>query len=233
MCPCLQKLRSNTMLARGEMTRLHLNSANRTSRTTSRMMGQGTKVHSRVVRCLHALSATVVYNALPNDFEKEVMLSSGGPMVGKVWSEVPRILVSFMDNDHFHTALQLRLALLEAPPGSMCQIAKINDTDDKCLKDISNPCSHPHLCKLGPARQRPHRALMMSMKRVLERAGASVDLEQAISALYRINSEGKLLKQSWMSLLSPRAAPVRRPSTLQFVAHMRSTSQALLQTLRP
>jgi len=136
------------------------------------------------------------------------MLSSGGPMVGKVWSEVPRILANFMDNDHFRTALQLRLAILEAPPGSMCQTAKINDTDDKCLKDLSNPCTRPHLCKLGPARQRPHRALMMSMKRVLERAGASVDLERAIPALYRINSEEKLLKQSWMSLLSPQAAPV-------------------------
>ena len=58
-------------------------------RATSQSMGQGTKIHSRIMRCMNALSATALHNGLPTSFEKEVMLSSGGHMVGKFWSEVP------------------------------------------------------------------------------------------------------------------------------------------------
>ena len=161
-------------------------------RATNHNMGQGSKVHSRIMRCLSALSATALFNALPTSFEKEVMLSSGGHMVGKFWSEVPRFVSNFMDNDHFRMAAQLRLALVVIPQGSLCQIAKKSDADDKCLAEMSDPCIHPHLCKRGPARQRPHRALMVSLKRVLERAGAEVDLERSIPALYRIDTEGKV-----------------------------------------
>ena len=57
---------------------------------------------------------------------------------------------------------------------------------------MPDACIHPHLCKRDPARQRPHRALMVSLKRVPEFAGAEVDLERSIPALYRIDTEGKV-----------------------------------------
>ena len=98
------------------------------------------------MRCLNGLAATALYNGLPSSFEKEVMLSSGGLMVGKFWSEIPRFVTNFMDNDHFRMSAQLRLALVAVPPGALCQIAKANDLDDKCLAAMSDPCVHPHLC---------------------------------------------------------------------------------------
>ena len=89
-------------------------------------------------------------------------------------------------------SMQLRLGLVQMPRGALCQISKSSDVDDKCQAEMTDPCVHPHLCKRGPARQRPHRALMVSLKQVLERAGAEVDLERAIPALYRVDSDGKV-----------------------------------------
>ena len=48
------------------------------------------------------------------------------------------------------------------------------------------------LCKLGPARLRPHRSTMVALAKSCEREGSFVDLERAIPALYRIGSDGKV-----------------------------------------
>ena len=113
-------------------------------------------------------------------------------MVGKFWSELPRLVSHFMDNDHFRMSLQIRLALVVMPQGAVCQISKASDVDDKCLTAMTDQCIHPHLCKRGPARLRPHRAVMVGLKNILVRAGAEVDLERAIPSLYRIDTEGKV-----------------------------------------
>ena len=92
-----------------------------TPRCTKDMMGQGSKLHSRILRCMSVLTATAVHGALAGPFEKEVMLSAGGHMVGKFWSELPCLVSHFMDNDHFRMSLQIRLALVVMPPGAVCQ----------------------------------------------------------------------------------------------------------------
>eukprot|EP00973_Karenia_brevis_P087450 12125089-Karenia_brevis.AAC.1 len=118
------------------------------------------------------------------------MLSGGGKMVGKPWSELP-CHAQFIDNDHFRMCLQIRLGIVEVPAGTTCQLTKAGG-EERCLHAIAAPCEHPHLCKIGPARLRPHRAVMVAAKRTLERAGGEVDLERAVPSLYRFEPDGKV-----------------------------------------
>ena len=66
--------------------------------------------------------------------------------------------------------------------------------DDKCGQQLDEPCAHPHLCKLGPARQRPHRAVNVCLKQMLTRAGAEVDLERVVPSLYHVGSDGRFVE---------------------------------------
>ena len=154
-------------------------------RTACGHAGQGSKLHSRIMRALHALSATKVFHDLHCNFEREVMLSAGGRMVGKIWTECPRGRANFIDNDHLRKMIQLRLALVSVPAGSVCHIMKVGD-EEKCLTSITAPCVHPHVCKAGPARLR-HRAVMTTCKHALRKAGAEIDLERALPYLYVVS----------------------------------------------
>eukprot|EP00973_Karenia_brevis_P086056 11933487-Karenia_brevis.AAC.1 len=59
--------------------------------------------------------------------------------------------------------LQLRLGSVQCPAGAVCQIMKAGQSEtEKCLQTLDSPLTHPHLCKCGPARLRPHRSLMRS-----------------------------------------------------------------------
>eukprot|EP00973_Karenia_brevis_P085157 11819358-Karenia_brevis.AAC.1 len=109
------------------------------------------------MRGMHALSATDLYQQLNSEHEREVMLSAGGKMVGKLWSELPRGTAQFIDNDHFRMCFQIRLGTVEVPAGTTCQLTKAGG-EEGCLHAVTAPCEHPHVCKVGPARLRPHRA---------------------------------------------------------------------------
>eukprot|EP00973_Karenia_brevis_P040624 5618793-Karenia_brevis.AAC.1 len=111
---------------------------------------------------LHALRATELFATLPDDYHKETMLSAGGKMVGKVWSKIPRSSSNWIDNDHFRMGLLLRLGEVRPPQGAMCQITAANG--EQCLRQMDSTCVHPLLCKKGPARLRPHRAIMLAVK---------------------------------------------------------------------
>ena len=165
-------------------------------------LGQGTKLHSRIMRVLNSFLATQAFNALAPDYDREVMLSSGGPMVGKTWSDIPNNNTQHMDNDHLRMALQLRLGLVAVPAGTTCQITKRGtDDEDKCLHAITMPCVHPHVCKAGLARLRPHRAVMLTLKQALRRAGAEVDLERALPYLCMVAITVESKRLFWMLLL--------------------------------
>eukprot|EP00973_Karenia_brevis_P026021 3590341-Karenia_brevis.AAC.1 len=47
---------------------------------------------------------------------------------------------------------------------------------------------------MGPARLRPHRAVVRALQKVCERGGAEVDLERAIPALFRVGADGKIIE---------------------------------------
>jgi len=68
------------------------------------------------------------------------------------------------------------LDLVRVAPGTTCQLSKNGNGDEKCLEDVSEACVHRHICKLVPARLRPHRAVMVGLERVLVRTGVEVDL---------------------------------------------------------
>ena len=70
---------------------------------------------------------------------------------------------------------------------------KVGD-EEKCLTSITAPCVHPHVCKAGPARLRPHRAVMTTCKHALRKAGAEVDLERALPYLYVVSPGGIVTK---------------------------------------
>ena len=109
---------------------------------------------------------------------------------GKFWNTVPSYAASFVENVHFKVAAQMRLGCLQAPDGAVCQMPRAAPCDDKCLKHIENPVVHPHLCKYGPARLRPHRSPVCKMQHMLLKSGAEADVERAIPSLYRIDADG-------------------------------------------
>ena len=53
---------------------------------------------------------------------------------------------------------------------------------------------HPHLCKCGPARLRPHRALATVLAKEGERGGAHVNLEHACPQVYETHDDGRVLE---------------------------------------
>eukprot|EP00973_Karenia_brevis_P054962 7642223-Karenia_brevis.AAC.1 len=84
--------------------------------------------------------------------------------------------------------LQMRLGIVSVPPGAVCQITK--QSGEQCLHTVTSPCEHPHLCKAGSARLRPHKAVMVAVKSICEKQGAFVDLERAIPQLYQLSDDG-------------------------------------------
>jgi len=174
--------------------------------------GQGTKVHARIMRALESLQATSLYNGCADRFGKEQFLSAGGNHTGKLWTSVPQSAAAFFDNDHFRMAVQLRLGCVTAPESSVCKIA--NTAGEECLQRLTTPVTHPHLCKYGPARLRPHGSLIAGLKHQLLKVGAQVDVERAVPFLYRVGTDGKVqeaildivtsfpggLHQEWMDI---------------------------------
>ena len=99
--------------------------------------GQCSKLHSRIMRGLEALSAVRAYKSIDSDHLKEIFLSSGGKQTGKSWTSPPRYASQCMENDHFRMALQLRLGLVQAPAGAVCQMPRSNPAEGLCMSQLS------------------------------------------------------------------------------------------------
>ena len=167
-------------------------------------VGQGSKLHSRILRGLEALSATQAFATAPSKFHRENLISSGGCGVGKFWSTVPSHPAQHMDNDHFKMSAAIRLGIVEVPRGAVCQIEKAtkNGCDDKCLQSIRMPLTHPHLCRVGPARLRPHNAIRDKLAHLLHRAGARCDKERAVPDLYRVDPDSGRVTEAILDVVS-------------------------------
>ena len=75
----------------------------------------------------------------------------------------------------------------------MCAIpAKADARTDFCGHALDARMVHPQLCKQGPARMRPHRALAAALARELRRCGAEVDLERTVIELAQYDNEGNI-----------------------------------------
>eukprot|EP00973_Karenia_brevis_P073250 10175793-Karenia_brevis.AAC.1 len=94
-----------------------------------------------------------------------------------------------MDNDHFRTAMLMRLGALECTRGAVCQVPK-QSHGEKCLQALDDKLVHPLVCKCGPARQRPHRSVCHTLARLLKQTGAHTDMERAVPQLYMVERDG-------------------------------------------
>ena len=161
---------------------------------TNVTVGCGSKLHSRILRGVEALQATRLHSSMANH-NRTVLLSSGGPGTGSFFTTIPSRPDYFMDNEHFRIALNMRLGIMEAPPGTVCQVPRSTDVTsfpELCLQSLDNCLVHPLLCKAGPARYRRHRALAETYGRCARDAGAHVDLERACPELYSKDSQGNV-----------------------------------------
>ena len=106
---------------------------------------------------------------------------------------MPRRAEEYFPNTHFRAASLRRLSAISAPEGATCAIpARNHDTEDVCGHALDPQLIHPQLCKQGPARMRPHRALAAALARELRRCGAEVDLERTVLELARRDEAGNL-----------------------------------------
>ena len=72
----------------------------------------------------------------------------------------------------------------------MCQIPSAGDGNELCLAQVANPLEHPHLCKVGPARLRPHRSVQVRFQQLLRKCGCFTDLTRAVPCLYSVDDKG-------------------------------------------
>ena len=156
------------------------------------------KLHSRIMRGIEALAAARLWEGF-SEHRRECLLSSGGPKAGSFWQVTPDSSKCFMDNAHWRTAVRQRLGVLTAPDGAMCHLPKGDDQDEKCGHSLDADLHHPLLCKVGPARMRPHRAVASALKHLLKSSGAHVDIERAWPPLYEWS--GDRCKEAVMDLV--------------------------------
>ncbi len=64
--------------------------------------------------------------------------------------------------------------------------------EPKCLEQLSNPLTHPQLCRNGRARIKPHRMVTRSFCRVFETMNVYADEERAVPCLYQIEEDGRV-----------------------------------------
>ena len=139
------------------------------------------RVAARAYRLLEALNATRLVRTL-NQHGAATMLAAGGPGTGRTWSAPSQ---SFWDDAHWRMAGAMRLGLLSRPsPTSTCRLKKAGSRLE-CGTHFDRHLVHALVCKFGPARMRPHRAVQNVCAAQLRDAGASVDLERVVPALHR------------------------------------------------
>ena len=73
---------------------------------------------------------------------------------------------------------------------------------------MDSTLSHPQLCKQGPARMRPHRALAHALARVLRACRAEVDIERVVPELVQVGDNG-VVHEAVMDLVATFPGSVR------------------------
>ena len=83
-----------------------------------------------------------------------------------------------------HKATALRLgATPDAGPRSASALRKGTD-GDMSERSLATHPFHPFCCKNGGARNRPHRAVQRTLRRLIEQAGRYADVERQVSELH-------------------------------------------------
>ena len=163
---------------------------------------------SRIFRHLDALSAARLWSGL-GVARREGLLSAGGAGAGALWIQMPSASADWFPSSFFRTASLRRLGALGAPRGATCRIPRRGeDGTEVCGRPLDSTLSHPQLCKEGPARMRPRRALAHALARVLRACRAEVDIERVVPELVRVGDTGAV-QEAVMDLVATFPGSVR------------------------
>ena len=141
--------------------------------------GPAQRTLSRIMRNLAKIEAAERW-AHSDEKEKERRPEAGGPGTGGTWSAPPD--GTLMPNAHWRAATQARLGCIDIPQNIKCKLKANGGLPCQTIFDQSG--LHSQLCKMGPARMRPHRAVQTTLGGLLRNTGAHVDLERAIPELF-------------------------------------------------
>jgi len=146
---------------------------------------------SRIYKHLDAVRAAAAWHRA-DEVEREASLAAGGRGAGALWMQLPDRPSDLLGTAHFRVATLLRIGALKPPRTATCQL-EARGTRQRgeegggaapvCGRAMGRWCEHALLCKCGPARLRPHRALAGVLARELRDCGAEVDLERVVPDL--------------------------------------------------
>ncbi len=138
-------------------------------------------------------------------------LSAGGEGVGNTWTEVPRP-GTLIDTIHWLAMSKMRLGTMAVADGMQCQCCGSENgpnpasdayfTEPKCLERLTNPVTHPQLCRVGKSRLRPHRMVTRSFCRLFESMNVYADEERAVPCLYHVEESGRVKEAVLDAVLS-------------------------------
>ena len=153
------------------------------------------KLQSRTQAALEAVLAASTWKALPPD-QQTTMLSAGGPNTGTTWTATHNSPMDLMKNAHWRMATSLRLGLVPTTENATCSLCR-NTDGEQCGTSLKEQPHHPHCCKFGGARHRPHLAMQRVLHRQIVAAGGFCDLERHVPELYdTVVKNGKTVDRS-------------------------------------
>ena len=141
------------------------------------------KLQSRILSAVEAVQAVKLHAELSTE-QQAIMLSAGGPDTGTSWTATHKSPTELAQNAQWRMATALRHgATPDAGPRSTCALRRDND-GHMCKQSLATHPFHLFCCKYGGARNRPHRAVQCTLRRLIEQAGDHADMERHVPELY-------------------------------------------------
>ena len=135
--------------------------------------------------------------------ERDLHWDAGGQGAGSIWCAAQHLTAGasgevWFANPHFQLASAMRMLAVDPPRGTTCNLAASGQagqaskdgedekekekhrgwTGARCGVAIGKHAAHCFLCKQGPARMRPHRALQRALANCVKAADGRADLER-------------------------------------------------------
>ena len=150
------------------------------------------KLQSRILSASEAVQAAKLHAELSPEHQA-IMLSAGGPGTGTSWTAMHKSPTELAQNAQWRMATALRLgATPDAGPRSVCALKQETD-GHMCEQSLATHPFHPFCCKYAGARNRPHRVVQCTLRRLVEQAGGHADMQRHVLELYdwHTNKDGK------------------------------------------
>ena len=147
---------------------------------------------SRVLRLSEQQAAIHIWST-STDRQQTRQLECGGDGTGSMWLATPDTVATRFPYAHWRLATRYRLALTLAPPAAACCVPRADHTP--CDMQIDPWGDHQLVCKAGPARLRPHKALQHKLGQLLTASGADVDYERPVPDMYRLRADGTVQEE--------------------------------------